>query len=230
MAKVYLPLSSERAAGSVASTTYQRQGKSTMAKTRVGPATQYSAAQITIRKVTKYAARQWANLTDAQRYEWGAYAVTHQPTDRDFGPHGWAGYNAFIRCNVGIGRYTYVGDPLSGDVSYTILADPPTLPEPLPPGNFTCTQDLEGIHPTCDAVDPPPAGTPVVEVWASGLHSTGRNIPLSLCRYYSYMPIQDPLMLYVPADLGRYTFYARTIQLDTGQVSLFRKAVIDFNQ
>jgi hypothetical protein len=217
MAKLLRPFRSEKAAGVAGDTTYQRYRGQTLAKVRRGPTVTNSAAQLVIQTLLREAQQAWKTLTDAQRDAWRAFAPLHAPTDRDFGSKGWSGINAYCTCRVQMQRYAR--DPLT---------DPPDIDAPTEIVGLAATEDFEGIKLISDGYTNKPGQTVMFEVWATGRHSVGRSMPRSLAKYHLYDSAVAPIVLYVPDQNGRYTFWCRHLDQNTGLTSQFQRIVHDF--
>jgi hypothetical protein len=110
------------------------------------------------------------------------------------------------------------------------LDSPPTTDRPTAPLGFVATQSFEGIHLTADPYTGPAGTTPLLEVWATGIHSRGRKMGRKMAKYFSADNASAPAVLYSPEQNGRYTFWGRYIDIDSGQTGPWTSALIDFNQ
>jgi hypothetical protein len=217
MAKLLRPLRSEKAAGVVGDLAYQRYRNQTLAKTRKGPDLTDSPLQIVAQTYFRLSQQAWKKLTDAQRRAWDVYAAAHSPTDKDFGPKIRSGMNMFCSCQVQMQRY-----------SQTPIEDPPAIDAPTPIVGLYATQDMDGIHVQSAGYTNKPGQTVMLEVWATGLHSPGRHMPRQLAKFYLYDNATTPVILYTVLENGRYTFWCRHLDINTGLAAIFQQLVVDF--
>jgi hypothetical protein len=108
------------------------------------------------------------------------------------------------------------------------IEDPPTIDAPTPIVGLYADQDFEGIKVKSAGYTNKPGQTVLIELWATGLHSTGRHMPRQLAKYYASDSAVDPIVLYVPDTIGRYTFWCRHLDINTGLTAIFQELVVDF--
>lgn len=219
MAKVQNPLHSDRAAGSVSNTTFQRYRRTTHTKTRVGPSQTMTERQIGIRAITSVAVARWKSISQTYRDQWEAFAKTISPNDGEFGSQNWSGYNAFVSCQVTCLRHHewYLDGPTTND-------PPPVALDPV------VTQDFGGIHLQWDPFSAPAGSTYVVELWVAGVHSAGRNPKQNMSKYVTADNANGGVCTYTPWENGWFSLFYRTVDIDTGLRSDFRSIRVNFTQ
>ena len=99
MAVVQNPFLSTNARGSTSGLTasFSRGGITMRRKSK--PSVHRRGGVPTMRSIMGWVSRQWAKLSDAQRAEWTAYAISHPGTDRFGDPFIMSGINAFMMLN-----------------------------------------------------------------------------------------------------------------------------------
>lgn len=212
MAIVTGPLHSIEARGSVGSLTYVTWRGRSVVKSRAGPATQYSAAQLALRAVTAAGNSAWQTLTDHVRSLWTQYAAIHQAIDWTGNPRRLTGHNCFIRC--------WVRTTLNG-------LTPPTLP-PTDPNPWACLDPYIDI----DAMDlminwtahmPLPAAQTQAELWMAGPFSQARTAQLPDAKRTDHTDYTDQVISWTPPEPGTWTAFLRTID-PSGQAGTWTRA------
>jgi hypothetical protein len=85
--------------GSIGGNTFQRNGYTTIVKTRRGPKRATTVSQNTIHNLLSLLTRRWATLTVAQQQAWRDFAAAH-PVDDPFGqPKVLLGINWYVKIN-----------------------------------------------------------------------------------------------------------------------------------
>lgn len=200
MAKVVGPLHSSEARGSVGSLCYVTWRGISVVKTRSGPTTQYSDAQVAIRTKAALATASWQSLTDAQRDAWHDYALNHLDIDWTGNPQRLTAYNWYVRANV---RAQLCGA--------AIRTDPPThnLDQGLTDFHI---DDANGGFFIYWGVDPwPPAAGLRVEFYFTGPHSPARHPTLKQCIRLASELADSLYYSWTPIDPGFYTVFGRFI-------------------
>jgi hypothetical protein len=160
----------------------------------------------------------WKLLSDADRATWHAYAQAHPRIDWTGVPIRISGYNAFVSCFT-----------ISTRAGGTPLTLAPSTPCPFPLIQLTCSQLdnsvwLGWFHPYT-----PTAHTYLVQILRTGPISLGRQPDhhhASIIGHYPIetYPIEDPLTL-----SGRYGYWGRVVDQDTGEISPPVRTQIDFS-
>ncbi len=103
--------------------------------------------------------RSWANLTDAERAGWEAYAAAVKPQNKTLGREGnWSGFDAYVSANI-----------VLGDAGIPLVVQPPALPYPDAPANFKLRYPAPGV--VRIRWEPLAAGT-LLDLWVyQGKHS-----------------------------------------------------------
>jgi len=79
--------------------------------------------------------RSWANLTDAERAGWEAYAALFKPVNKTLGREGnWTACDAYVSVNQAL-----------ADAGLALVTVPPNLPFPNPPERFRLRNPAPGV-------------------------------------------------------------------------------------
>jgi hypothetical protein len=120
--------------GSIGGNTFQRNGYTTIVKTRRGPKRATTVSQNTIHNLLSLLTRRWATLTVAQQQAWRDFAAAH-PVDDPFGqPKVLLGINWYVKIN----GYYYI---LNG----SFLDEPPQYITPIPFLTLTFQRNIDDI-------------------------------------------------------------------------------------
>ena len=96
--------------------------------------------------------RAWAGLTDAERAQWEAFAVSVKPQNKTLGREGnWSGFDAYVSVNL-----------VLGDAELSFVTQPPAIPSPNPPERFRLRNPSPGV--VRIRWEPLPAGT-WIDLW-----------------------------------------------------------------
>ncbi len=202
MAKVIGPLHSSEARGSVSSLTYNTWRGISTVKTRSGPTTQYSDAQVYVRGKARLATILWQTRTDAQRDAWSTYANEHADIDWTGNPQRLSGYNWFVRINV---RTQILGQGFR--------TAPPTHAITYSIADLAIANPFTDVKVLWTPFYEPPYTDLYVECYMLGPHSAGLNPNLKACdRKGHELEYQGSFTSSLTA-LGWYTAYARPIHI-----------------
>ena len=200
MAKVIGPLHSSEARGSVSSLTYNTWRGISTVKTRTGPTTQYSDAQVDVRNKARLATMLWQTRSDAERDAWNDYAANHVDIDWTGNPQRLSGYNWFVRINVrtqlcGFGFRATPPDVL---LNTSLL----TVASAGSPNWIDITWTIPDWNPPADLH---------VEIYGTHAHSVGSNPSIKMAHRITNVIHIDHYYAWTPLDPGWYTMWLRPI-------------------
>lgn len=211
MAKVTGPLHSSEARGSVGSLTYNSWRGIHTVKTRSGPATEYSDAQIEVRAITKAVALSWAARSDNEREAWNAMATSHPEIDWTGNQKRNSGFGWYVRVNYNRALLSsaYLALPPSDFPSYTI----PSFMVSEAGGDYAITWDV---------LEPPLPPFPSIDIWVTGPLTAGRHPNIQDAHKLSIVPLGDFYYQWFPPSVGFYTFFYRYMTA-SGLVTPFQR-------
>jgi hypothetical protein len=201
MAKVVQPLGSNEARGAVGGLTYNTWRGISTVKTRSGPSTQGTEAQLDIQAKAKACTQAWQALTDAQRHNWRIYSSNHLDPDWTGEDKRLTGYNWFLRINVRRQLFNYaIESTPPTDQCKTNLIDIETY---AMPGAQLLTWDTDPHWPVY---------THIVDIWLAGPHSPGRYPNIQDAKREGWEEANSiPHILWGPTP-GWYTWFLRPIR------------------
>jgi hypothetical protein len=215
MPKVKNPLFSQEARGGLAGLVFNTWRGINTVKTNTSPTGQGTAKRLAAQALLSAISKAWAGITDAQRLAWGQYAIDHPVTDWTGSPKRLTGMNWYARCNV---MLSYLGNAL--------ISDPPIDAAPDPATGFAVSQTGDDL--VASWTTPVGAG-PNIEFWIAGPLSAGRSAKLEQAARHSSIAANtaQPYHLLVAPAVGRYTVFARIVDVDNGLTSTYMSDFTD---
>lgn len=205
MAKVIGPLHSTEARGVIGGLIYNTWRGIRTVKRMTSPAQPRSKTALSIRALTLRFQRAWAALSSANQTGWNDYAAVHPDIDWTGVAKRLTGANWFVRCSVRAYR-----------CANTVLTAPPATAAPNAPDAFAAADGILQSVLTWTAE----AGTDKqIDIWQVGPHSLGAQAKLERAKFRSNQDGETPTYTVTGLFVGRYTFFARVIDEDTGLAS-----------
>lgn len=159
----------------------------------------------------------WKLLDSSEQSDWHKYAQSHPRSDWTGVSIRISGYNAFVSCFV-----------FSLRAGGTPLDSPPTGVPPFPLSSLSSSQSDNDIDVTWTYPTQPAAHTYVVQILRSGPWSLGRQPDYHRAAIVSHSPIAAPPFTDTIDQNGRYGYWARVIDADTGETSPFLRCLTDW--
>jgi hypothetical protein len=200
MAKVTAPLNSAEARGVVGDLVYNTWRGIATVRARVTPKHEFTAPRVAMQDLMTSIAGDWAALDQHTRDEWHAYAARHVEPD-------WTGqdirlpaWNWWIRVQI--------RRSLDGLYASNL---PPREESTIDLQNLAIVTDMSLLYLTWDLTAHPHYEDYFVEVWATPVHSAGRNPTIHDtkrigCTYLTETALEIPCT--IP---GYYTAFARPV-------------------
>lgn len=215
MPKVKNPLLSMEARGGIAGLVYNTWRGINTVKTNTSPTGQGTVKRLAAQALMIQASQLWKALDDAERDAWRQYAIDHPVADWTGSPKRLTGQNWFVGCTVQLLR---VGNPS--------VDTPPVVAAPDAVVGLSLSQagaDLKVSWTT------PVAAGPNVEFWLVGPLSSGVAAKLEQAKFDSSTgsATAQPFTLLVAPAIGRYTCFARVVDVDNGLVSTWVSDFLD---
>lgn len=213
---VKLPLMSAEARGAIGGLVYNTWRGKNVVKINTSPTGQGTEKRLAAQAILSAVSKLWAGLTDQQRAAWSQYAIDHPVTNWTGSPGRNTGMNWFCKCNVELSRF-----------SIATISDPPVVAAPSPLTGLVLSIDAADIKISWDY--PPPAGG-MAEAFGVGPLSKGVSARLEQCQYVTAFGTgpPPPHVIWAGAAVGRYTVFARNIDIATGLVSTWTSDFLDY--
>lgn len=215
MAKVKMPLISAEVRGAVNGLVFNTWRGINYVKINTSPTGQGTAKRLAAQALLIQASQLWQGLGDTARAAWNAYAIAHPLTDWLGAPKRITGMNWFEKCTVQLLR-----------LGNAPVNDPPTDPAPDAPVTWAISQTGADLIAQWD--DPTAAG-PNIEVFITPALSAGISAKIQRCQFLlsTAASSTQPLTLLTAPAIGRYTAFARVVDVSNGLVSAWQSAFAD---
>lgn len=217
MAKVIGPLHSTEARGRIDSLVYGTWRGIRFVRTYIEPVFGSPDPRIAQKALVAAANASWKLLSAAQQASWHHYAQEHPRIDWSGVPIRISGYNAYISCHTICSRAG--GSPLS-------VAPTTALPYAL--STLTLAQVGNTIVVTWTYPTQPTGHTYKVHILRSGPWSLGKQPDRHWCTIKAIEGIATSPWSDTITISGRYGYWARVVDVTTGELSTEIRAQIDF--
>jgi hypothetical protein len=217
MVKLIGPLQSTEARGRVDTLVYNTWRGIRFARQHITPVFKTPDCRTAQMARVRAACSAWKALTDAQRHSWHVYAQSHPRQDWTGVALRISGFNAFTSCYVICSR-----------AGHTPLSVSPSTPLPYAVRSFSASMvgdyiDIAWTYPT-----QPTAHTYYLQILRTGPISLGK-LPDS---HHASILVHRPLNLTPYTDMvtldGRYGYWGRVVDGNTGQISPALTSYCDF--
>ena len=205
MAKVIGPLNSTEARGVIGGLVYNTWRGIRTVKRMTSPAQPRTQRALKIRALSIRLVRYWQTLSDIVQAQWTAYATNHPMIDWTGVPKRLTGCNWFLGLNARL-----------LDAGFSLVETPPTVAAPDPLAAFAAAGGVA----QCILTWTPTEGTNLLaNIWFQGPHSAGRSGKLERAHLAEYANGESGTLTLTNLLPGTYTFWARVVSEDNGQVS-----------
>jgi hypothetical protein len=200
--KVMNPLMSSEARGRLGGIQANTWRGISYLKANCSPCQPRTSLQLKIRVWSTKLVRAWQLLNQAQRDSWNDYATTHPEIDWTGNPKRLTGLNWWVRNNI----HAW----LAGQVGYVSV---PTVPAPNTPDDFAAAGGASQA--ICTWTDPAGAAAHL-DIWMFGPHSAGVLAKIERATHKAMANAATETETITALIAGRYTFWARVIDDNTG--------------
>jgi len=216
MPKVKNPLFSQEARGGIGGLVYNTWRGINYVKTNTSPTGQGTELRLAAQAKLSAVAKEWAQLSDAERAGWNQYAIDHPVTDWTGSPKRLTGMNWYCKLSVELHR-----------LGAASVDTAPVVAAPDPVTGFALSMSSDDIQATWTA---PTAADYHLEFFIQGPHSTGLTGKLEKAAFLKFLAAEtaSPVNIKEAVAVGRWTVWVRSVDEDTGLVSTWVSDYVDY--